>query len=182
MPDIPGWMSTPELNWLYETARGMQSIVEIGCWKGRSTYALLSGCPGTVHAVDHFRGSLYEREVKHREAQTTDLYAEFLRNVGGFGNLVVHRMASSDAAAQIAEADMVFIDGGHSFDEVCADLEAWLPVARKLICGHDYQFPPVLMAVHQYFETVENPVGKIWVGIQRKAGGFSIASLSRPPA
>jgi hypothetical protein len=76
IPDIQGWMTRDELTWLYETAQTMQSIAEIGCWKGRSTCALLSGCPGTVHAVDHFLGSATERDTFHKEVHTKDVYSE----------------------------------------------------------------------------------------------------------
>ena len=47
-----GWMYPEELEWLYEAAKRMNSIVEIGSWQGRSTYVLLSGCRGPVVAVD----------------------------------------------------------------------------------------------------------------------------------
>lgn len=54
---IQGWMTVEELNWLLETGKAMESIVEVGSWKGRSTFAQCSsGCP-RVYAVDHFKGS-----------------------------------------------------------------------------------------------------------------------------
>jgi hypothetical protein len=40
---IPGWMTEDELRWLHETAKSMASVVEIGCYQGRSTFALLQG-------------------------------------------------------------------------------------------------------------------------------------------
>jgi hypothetical protein len=46
---IQGWMGSHELRWLHQTARELGSVVEIGCWKGRSTFALCSsGCPRVV--------------------------------------------------------------------------------------------------------------------------------------
>ena len=35
--------------------------------------------------------------------------------------------------------DMVFLDGDHATTAVVQDILHWLPKARKLICGHDYQ-------------------------------------------
>jgi predicted O-methyltransferase YrrM len=81
---IQGWMSETELLWLFNTAKEMNSVVEIGSWKGRSTHALLSGCKGTVYAVDHFLGSVDERETYHAEAKTRDIYKDFMGNVGSF--------------------------------------------------------------------------------------------------
>lgn len=104
--DIQGWMNDEELQWLYTQARRMESVVEIGCWRGRSTHALLSGCPGIVNAVDHWKGSPDERAAgqPHHDAMSQDIYAQFMANVGQFPNLKVFRMESGDAAEQIAEA------------------------------------------------------------------------------
>jgi hypothetical protein len=85
-------------------------------------------------------------------------------NVGAFRNFVMDRMKIAEAAKQISPMDRVFIHGSHTFEDLNADIDAWRPLAGKLICGHDYQFPPVLMAVHQKFAHVENPVGSIWIG------------------
>ena len=53
---IEGWMDIDELEWLHDTAVNMNTVVEIGAWKGRSTIALLQGCKGIVFAVDPWRG------------------------------------------------------------------------------------------------------------------------------
>ncbi|MBU4356393.1 MAG: class I SAM-dependent methyltransferase, partial [Proteobacteria bacterium] len=85
--DIKGWMSQKELQWLYEQARNMDSIVEIGCWHGRSTHAFLSGCRGTVYAVDHWQGSPGangEILFACRDVKAMDVFAAFMKNVGGF--------------------------------------------------------------------------------------------------
>jgi predicted O-methyltransferase YrrM len=134
-------MVDTQLNWLYGTAQTMTSIVEIGSWKGRSTHALLSGCPGQVFAVDHFMGNPYQREEgrAHHEAVTGDIFSQFWTNVGHFKNLVVMRMPSIVAAQYFAPAsvDMVFIDGDHTTDAVVSDLASWRPKCRRLLCGHD---------------------------------------------
>lgn len=139
--DIPGWMSDMELEWLCEKASQMDSVVEIGCWKGRSTHALLTGCMGRVFAVDHFQGNPKENHIggAHGEAKTADIHEILLKNVGHFPNLVVLKMDSVEASKLFndKEIDMVFIDGDHSLEGFEADLNAWMPKCRKLICGHD---------------------------------------------
>ncbi len=163
---IPGEMLRGELNWLFKTAKNMNSIVEVGSWKGRSTHALLSGCQGIVYAVDHFKGSKTgQGNCTPEKAAQEDIFQEFLKNVGHFQNLKVYKMDSLEAAKKFKNksVDMVFIDGDHSFESVKADIEAWLPKARKLICGHDYNesSPGVKQAVKGKFGYVRT-VYNIW--------------------
>lgn len=137
-PGIAGWMDDVELQWLHDQAAGMGSVVEVGSWLGRSTHALLSACKGTVYAVDHFHGSPSERETTHAPAAKEDIYAAFMGNVGHFPNLTVLRGDSPTMAEQFTgQADMVFIDGDHSAAGCLADIRAWLPKTRRLLCGHD---------------------------------------------
>ena len=56
---VEGWMLDSELEWLEEKAKTMDSIVEIGAWKGRSTLAFCKSCPGMVWAIDPWRSSDY---------------------------------------------------------------------------------------------------------------------------
>ena len=136
---IQGWMGRPECEWLYDRASQMGSVVEIGSWKGLSTHALLTGCPGPVFAVDHFKGNPNELNSHHREALEHDIFPIFWTNVGHYRNLVVLRMDSIEASRYFAKrsVDMVFIDGCHTPEAVKADVLAWYPVARRLLCGHD---------------------------------------------
>lgn len=155
-------MSSVELEWLYEIAKRMKSVVEIGSWKGRSTHALLSGCKGTVWAVDHFKGSKGEKQ-EHSEAQQHDIHRIFLDNVGHFKNLKVLKMESVKAVKQFQDksVDMVFIDGEHTFEGVSKDIEMWLSKVKKLIAGHDYLFPRIFMAVNEKLGEVDT-VRTIW--------------------
>jgi len=152
--NIPGWMTKKQLDWLYHTSKGMESIVEIGSYKGRSTHALLSGCKGTVWAIDPF-GNYGEEK---------DFYQDFLKNVGHFKNLKSLKMTSEEAVKQFKDksVDMVFIDGGHTTEEVKQDIEMWLPKAKKLICGHDYQGDDVKQAVDEKLKQVD-VLNNIWI-------------------
>lgn len=156
-------MTANELAWLERVAGRMNRIAEVGSWKGRSTSALLRGCPGPVYAVDHWQGSREEREGPHREAVTGDIFADFMANVGEFPNLRVRRGESTRIASGLPLMDMVFIDAGHSYDEVTADIEAWAPKAVKLIAGHDYHMEGVRRAVDEAFgDRVKTAAESIW--------------------
>jgi hypothetical protein len=160
---IEGWMTASELEWLERVASRMNRIAEIGSWKGRSTSALLRGCPGPVYAVDHWQGSRDEREGPHREANERDIFADFMANVGEFANLRVRRGESASVAPTLPLMDMVFIDAGHSYDEVKADIEAWAPKTVKVLAGHDYHLPDVRRAVDEAFgDRVKTAAESIW--------------------
>ena len=155
---IPGWMDEEELAWLSEKAKGMESIVEIGSWKGRSTKVLLENCPGIVYAIDHFKGG---PDITHAIAKKEDVYAQFMQNVGHFPNLRLMRMSSEEAIPhfQNKSIDMGFVDGDHSRKGAKKDIEGLLPKCKKLICGHDYQ--EVMYTVHELLGNVQT-CGSIW--------------------
>jgi len=168
---IPGWMDESELQWLFDTASQMSSVVEIGCYQGRSTFALLQGCKGPVYAVDTWQDIMGNGERPHA------LFMQNLESRIGFervwNQLRTCAMKSADAAKAfdavpflMTGLDMVFVDGDHLEAAVALDLELWTPKARKLIAGHDYHnptWPDVTTVVDRVFGSrVQNPTGMIW--------------------
>ena len=155
---IPGWMSEPELLWLHETSKRMTSVLEIGSFKGRSTYVLCTGCPGPVFAVDMFQGD----PTVFGEG---NFYKEFYANVGHFKNLVVFRTDSFSAAQffRPKSIDMIFIDGDHTEAGVITDLKAWWLIGNKLICGHDLRPESEIEIALKKFDTNYSlAVDSIW--------------------
>lgn len=140
---IWGWMTEEELTWLGEQAACMDSVVEVGSLRGRSAFALLTTCPGPVYCIDPWNDVADES------------YPAFMEACGHFENLRAIRGLSPAAAEGVpGVVDMVFLDGDHAYDAVMADIEAWLPKTRKLLCGHDYHsdgYPGVTEAVHEVF-------------------------------
>jgi len=138
-----GWMSPAELTWLHEEARRMKNVVEIGSLVGRSSFALLAGCPGPVYCIDPW------------DDENGRAYGSFMTNVGRFPNLVALKGFSPAVGTLIpGDIDMVFIDGNHDYENCRADLEYWFPRTQKLICGHDYNhpgYPGVHKAVDEFF-------------------------------
>jgi hypothetical protein len=138
--DNTGWTTDKELKFLAESAVNAQNIVEIGCWKGQSTKALLDASKGTIHAVDHFMGSATDESRGFANVQ--DVYSQFMDNVGHYDNLKVYKMGSEEAVNKFdnGSLDMVWIDADHSHDGCSKDIDMWLPKIKKggLICGHDY--------------------------------------------
>jgi len=162
--DVEGWMSLVDLLWLFNTAQNMNSIVEIGCWKGRSTLALLSACTGMVYAVDHFQGSSGEPDSTTIEAKEKDIHSIFKSNIGERENLKLYKMSSMEAVKSFADksVDMVFIDSDHDYEEVRKDINAWLPKTIKMICGHDIMKEPVRRAVTELVGDYKTSSDNIW--------------------
>jgi hypothetical protein len=153
--NIQSWHALYQLEWLYEQAKNMDSIVEVGVWKGQSTIPLVEGCSGIVHCVDHFKGNSDEIGTgePHFEATYNDISNEFLNNLVNYPNMILYKMTSLQATTFFKpnSIDMVYLDAGHLYDEVKSDILGWLPIAKKLICGHDYEFKGVTDAVYDVF-------------------------------
>lgn len=157
---IDGWMLPEELDWLYSQSSSMNSIVEVGCWKGRSTAALLNGCRGDVYAVDHWLGSEGETDASPEKASAA--YLEFLCNVGAHPRLKIIKESSSRASELVPDVEMVFIDASHRYQDVVRDIRTWRPKALKMLCGHDLGLSSVLSAVMTELGRPQHPVGSIW--------------------
>lgn len=149
---VEGWMQLDELRWLAEKASTRKTILELGSWKGRSTKALALSSPGTVYAVDHWKGSESERQGTHKEAAVLGpdafykIFEENLKDEIRSGKVIPIRADSREAARRLREEkgvgwiDMVFIDGDHEYEPVKQDIRTWFPFVAPggLFCGHDY--------------------------------------------
>jgi predicted O-methyltransferase YrrM len=159
---IPGWMTADELRWLYEQASRYQSVLEVGCWQGRSASALAQGCPGKVYTVDHFEGS--PEEKAHKNVQPDELMAKAIQHLQPWPHVTILPEASRSAARRFRaqSLDMVFIDGSHSVQDVLADLLLWTPKVRYLLAGHDLNWPSVMMGLAVYGVPFEKGPDNIW--------------------
>jgi tetratricopeptide (TPR) repeat protein len=164
-PGIDGYMTYPELTWLYNMAKNMNSILEIGSWKGRSTHALLSGCKGKVTSVDTFEGSNDLKDWTYKQGIVQNVYDQFKENLKGFKNLEVFKMTSKEAKAKFKNRkwDMIFIDAEHTYEGVKEDIALWKNNATVILCGHDYGpgWPTVVKAVNESLGKVDI-IESIW--------------------
>ena len=148
--EIQGWLTRHEAAVLQRLADGVELVVNVGVWKGRSTAALAEVADHVI-AVDHWRGG---NELAHLEDPgLPELEAIAERNLIGYKNVDVWAMESVEAAEVFeGEADLIFIDAGHTYDEVAADIAAWWPKVAQggHLAVHDYgepAFPGVKRAV-----------------------------------
>ncbi len=123
-------------------------FVEVGTWKGTSAAYMAveianSGKKIQFDCVDTWQGSDEAVHQNDHHVKNNSLYEHFIDNmkpVTGFYKPV--RMTSVEAAGQYQDnsLDFVFIDAGHTYEDVRADIVAWLPKVKPggWIGGHDY--------------------------------------------
>ena len=182
---IDGWMTFEELQWLNTMAKNHNSIAELGSWKGRSTHALASSCKGTITAIDTWEGSSDVNDSTNWVAKQEDIFATFKNNTKQFNNIITNRNKGNDAAKNYADKsfDVVFIDAGHTYDEVKDDIKAWLPKAKMILCGHDYlpnTWMGVITAVDEKFGKPDGLAYSIWYKYLVPKVSFIIPTLGRP--
>jgi predicted O-methyltransferase YrrM len=158
--DCKGFLDDQEGLRLYELARDhahLGPVLEIGSYCGKSSVYLGAGARdvgGNLVCVDHHRGSEEQQAGwEHHDPELVDpeiglmdslpflrrtLYDAGLEDTA---TLVVGRSAEVARIWGVA-LGMVFIDGGHSFELVEADYEAWAP---KLA-------PGAILAIHDLFD------------------------------
>lgn len=171
--DIEGWMTLEEQRWLFDRASQIKSVAEIGCWKGRSTHAIVSGCKGQIHCIDPWLPITWVSGFGDDTQEKADTrFREFCTNITAIDpttedRVTISRMGSVEASKTVPDrsVDMVFIDGDHVMESVIQDICHWLPKVRKLICGHDYDYagwPEVKRVVDGFFGDKVQTCETIW--------------------
>ena len=119
---------------MVEEAESPSHFVEIGCWKGRSAAFMgveihNSGKQIKFDCIDHWNidGG---KEL-------------FIENTKPVSHIVTPIFSDSVKGAELYEdesLDFVFIDAGHLYHEVIADMNAWYPKVKSggIFSGHDY--------------------------------------------
>jgi hypothetical protein len=116
------------------------------------------------YTVDTFAGSIGEEWhsdiINQLSKNNSDLYQQFLYyakqcKVDDF--ITPIHSTSLDAANQFDDGslDMIYVDGGHTYQEVFDDLTAWYPKLKSggIIAGDDYgTWSSVNEAVNEYFK------------------------------
>jgi predicted O-methyltransferase YrrM len=166
---LDGWMREPELDYLAKQASTRKQIIEIGSWCGRSTVGMAANTRGVVTCVDTWGGSGAEH-AKILDGKDPDwLWKQFLQNTLEFPNIQPIRGDSYTVGLHYTgpKADMIFIDGNHTYEAVSRDIRVWLPhlAPGGLLCGHDFSssFPGVVRAVKELVRGAgPTGAGSIW--------------------
>ena len=146
---IEGFLAPTEAMALYRYASKVPAggnILEIGCWKGKSTCCLASGLRrGTVNVIDPFdaygepgSGEVYE--IKRGEKALVDQFKDTMSQLGMLEKINVLEGYSRDFVGKIPMLDLLFIDGDHSIAGCRFDYENYAPQLKSggYLALHDY--------------------------------------------
>jgi hypothetical protein len=83
-------------------------------------------------------------------------------------------MPTVEAAKKFADGsiDFIWVDAGHEYDEVLADLQAWWPKlkAQGIIGGDDFPMEGVERAVKEFFPSYDTGTERGWTWWRVKKG------------
>lgn len=158
---IPGWF--PEEN-EQELSRlilehGIRSVIDVGAFVGKST-VFFAQRVARVFSVDTFQGT-DEHYLSTVPQLVANMRREFDRNTAAYHNVQVFAADSLEAAKFSPIVDLVYIDASHKYNDVVLDIEAWAPLAGKVLCGDDYHWPEVRAAVDRHVPGVQS-TGRFW--------------------
>lgn len=125
-----GWLSREEARLLWDAAAQCEgSILEVGCYQGRST-CLLARLGRPVYAVDPFDGfdTAYSGDELERMV-LENLLARDLHNV------TVYRQRIEDWTWR--ECGFAYLDGAHTYKGTLAQVDAALACGVKAVAVHD---------------------------------------------
>jgi len=149
-------------------------FVEVGAWKGASTAAMAveiinSGKTIKFDVVDTWLGDGTDAHALDKAVMENRLYEEFLRNMEPVKDYITInpvRMTSLEAAALYEDnsLDFVSIDASHDYDNVKADILAWLPKVKSggILAGDDYPYPGVTKATNELLPDFKHSTAAWW--------------------
>ena len=170
---IDGWVMQYELQILIKYASKINNgiILDIGTAMGRSSVTLALASPtSTIHTIDDYNNwytreerteSLMEFQMRHNKLIVSGL--EDFDRINKTDLTKRINFIIDDSRKYVwnnGEIDLLFIDGGHSYDTVKSDYERFSPFVKKggvIIC-HDYNMPEPEWQVKKYLDELGIPV------------------------
>jgi beta-1,4-mannosyl-glycoprotein beta-1,4-N-acetylglucosaminyltransferase len=155
-------------------APAVAHFVEVGSFKGRSSSYMAVEIARSLKCIDFDCVDTWQGSEEHQVgAQFADadvienrLLEKFIQNMEPAKGYYRPIQATSLEASQLYDndsIDFVFIDAAHDYDNVKADILAWLPKVKPggIVSGHDWPHPPVKQAVIECLGLVQT-MGDCW--------------------
>lgn len=147
--NIDGFLSRNEALGLYKTASSlaMNSVaVEIGSWKGKSTYCIAKGLrKSKLIAIDPFDASgdpasEVTYNSKQGEKPLLQQFKSKMNELRVLDRIEIYQGYSQDFAGSIGDIDFLFIDADHSIDGCNSDFVGYADSVKigGYIAFHDY--------------------------------------------
>lgn len=166
---IPSWHQIPQEVIDIIKEKDPSLMIEVGSWKGYSADLWLQNTNAFLYCVDTWLGALEfmdstdpVADLKLFEGYPT-VYWDFRENMKRWDgryraipqtSLIAARYFSS----KNIEADCIYIDASHEYEDVKTDITVYAPLLNKngFLFGDDYayEWPGVVRAVNEY--CVEN--------------------------
>ena len=148
---IDGWLTDREAYGLFSIAGQLKKnsiVVEIGSWKGKSTYCIAMGLnEGKIYAIDPFNaeGEVGSKEIYEHNKGEEPLFDQFKSNMDKLGvldKIEPLKGYSNQFIDKINNIDFLFIDGDHSISGCEYDFIHYSPKVRigGFIALHDFDF------------------------------------------
>ena len=150
LDNVKGFLADDEAAALFKLAEAANApILEVGSYCGKSTIYLGVAAKkkgNVVFAVDHHRGSeehqlgeeYHDPDLYDSSVALMDTFKEFRKNMraANLEDTVVPIVSNSQVASKTwsTPLDLVFIDGGHSFEAAHIDYRSW--ASQVKIGGH----------------------------------------------
>ena len=166
--EIEGWLTKNEAYGLFKYSSLVPNnglVVEIGSWKGKSTYCLAKGLSkGKIFAIDPFdaSGETGSDKIYLEQRGKTPLLDQFndkMKSLGVSDTIIAKVGCSDKFLNDFEKIDFLFIDGDHSIKGCDFDFNNY---SSKIVNGGYIVF-------HDYFGD-RNDLGPTWVVKNRLIG------------
>lgn len=128
-----GWLTKDEAECLWNWAKAAPpgDILEVGCYKGKST-CLLACLGRPMHCVDPFCG------FDSDDPSGQSIYRQWREAVDARGFKHIQLYQQVIERWQPVPVAFAYLDGDHSFNGTLAQLKAARAAGAKRVCVHDY--------------------------------------------
>ena len=169
-PHMHGWLAEGNKRQLRQLIRKHRphTIIEVGSWYGMSAMFFAKESKAKIVCIDmwdeQFIKTMWENRGKNYKDHVPfidqyPLYETFLVNLWAHrqrltpikGDSVNGLKAASELIGSDGSRVLVYIDAGHEYENVLADIkEATQLFPKAIICGDDWKWPEVQKAVQDY--------------------------------